>query len=496
MERCDNVMQNQSPSIHHGGEKVDAESFTPPNNCKRRFKKMFSINRNTLPCKIALLCVSLCQGSVNPFVNAFLRSVGFTASQAGFVSGIRTFAQMISNPIFAAIADKSRKHQLVFILLCCSSIAFVVPEPWYALLLRDSKFVLSSISNSSLPTNSSRVDSKDSFRSLISSPTDSSASNLYFIGMASIICMAGFSDGPLLNFVDSQTVYILSTDPSGPSYGQQRAFGSIGYGLATILGGILTGHALTKGHEISKYTPVFYVYLAGALLLILAGIFLYRKRVYKSDDCSKYKPEDSSKSPKVASLIVQSIKQPDLLFFYCSAMVMGIADCTLVSFFFLLLEDIGAPGSIMGLCIGLQNICELFVLPFASKIIRCMGGVYVAVLMGATSYVVRFLLVSFLDNVWLILATSVLHIFCFAIYWTAALEKVSSLCSKEVCTTILGFHNAIYFGLGSLLGNVIGGHVYHEFGGRWLYRGAAGVCLLWVLVVFPKFVLERRRRVK
>ena len=56
------------------------------------------INIYTIPCKLAFLITFAFQGSYVPFLNLFLKSIGLSASQAGFITGLRAISSLIAGP--------------------------------------------------------------------------------------------------------------------------------------------------------------------------------------------------------------------------------------------------------------------------------------------------------------------------------------------------------------------------------------------------------------
>ena len=85
-----------------------------------------------LPSKLTYLFLYGLLCSYAPFLNVFFISVGLTASQAGLIIGIRYLASFIAGPVWAALADYTGRHRLIYCLLCIGTLISVFPMPWIA----------------------------------------------------------------------------------------------------------------------------------------------------------------------------------------------------------------------------------------------------------------------------------------------------------------------------------------------------------------------------
>ena len=56
-------------------------------------------------------------GSLMPFIPVYMKQLGLSPTEAGILIGAMPFVSFFVQPVFGAIADKTRKHKLV--LICC-----------------------------------------------------------------------------------------------------------------------------------------------------------------------------------------------------------------------------------------------------------------------------------------------------------------------------------------------------------------------------------------
>ena len=85
-----------------------------------------------LPSKLTYLFLWGLLYSYGPFLYVFFISVGLTASQAGLITGLRYLVSFIAGPVWAALADYTGRHRLIYCLLCIGTIISVFPMPWIA----------------------------------------------------------------------------------------------------------------------------------------------------------------------------------------------------------------------------------------------------------------------------------------------------------------------------------------------------------------------------
>ena len=83
----------------------------------------------------------------------------------------------------------------------------------------------------------------------------------------------------------------------------------------------------------------------------------------------------------------------------------------------------------------------------------------------------------------------------YAIYWPAAVETAYKLSPEQISTTMMGILNALFYGLGTTLANILGGLVYERFGGIWLYRGTSFI-LGWGVLVIIKTAFSKNKGTK
>ena len=205
---------------------------------------------------------------------------------------------------------------------------------------------------------------------------------------------------------------------------------------------------------------------------------------------------EKSKDTKIWKALVKTLKKPDVIFFYITALIVGIADGIFVNFLYLLLEDMGSSKILMGLNTLIQAGGSVLCFLVASQLIELVGGYDFAIGISVMSFVVRLLLVSLFNDVWLILACAALYMLGFPLYWSAAVKKAYDFSPKHVTFSILGILEVVEVPIAWMITNMVGGMVYDKFGGKWLFRGFSFVCLVWGVIAILKAFLDRNKKSK
>ena len=86
---------------------------------------------------------------------------------------------------------------------------------------------------------------------------------------------------------------------------------------------------------------------------------------------------------------------------------------------------------------------------------------------------VRWLLSSIAHGPVILLATQLTHAFTFGVLYLAAVQSVEGLVPDGLRTTAQGVFASVTFGLGGLVGSLLGGLLYEPMGMRALYLASA-----------------------
>ena len=248
---------------------------------------------------------------------------------------------------------------------------------------------------------------------------------------------------PLITFVDTATIRKLRETDNTHKYGNQRMWGSFGWGVvAFTVGAIISTLPLCPGinNEVN-YIPAFYIF---AVFLVLALISGWKLKF--EDDTIEISQESEDGNAAVVNLPSRSqrimdglklLKSPVYLSFIVTTFFIGVTMSIIKTFLFWYLKDIGAPQILFSIIAAVNCISEVTVYFFASSLIKKLshfGVLYVALI----CYSLRLFYYGLLTNPWFVLAAEPLSGITTAAAWAAMTSYVGMNASPESVTTLQG----------------------------------------------------------
>jgi MFS family permease len=356
----------------------------------------------------------------SPFFVLYMKNdIGLSAGQVGLVAALQIVGGYVVGPLISLLVDKFRIHKPVWIaamLLC------IIPVEMISLA--------------------------KSFHSAI--------------GIALFIAAL---NAPISSLMDSSTLCFLG--PRSHEYGKIRFFGAVGWGLGSLVAGLL----------VQMFGNQAAFHLFGVCMVVVSSIALSMDFTViheAGDDIF----EDSLSFFHSITLLIPSWSY---VFFLGVSIVAGFGATSLQSLLLMFLSDLGASNFLEGLTLSVATISELPIFWASGTIIKKYGA---SSLLCASmiAFTVRAILVSFLHNPWMVLPLQLLHGFTFAGAWTAgvALAKENSPVGFE--TSGQSIFSLAYNGVGGLAGSVVGGQLYDLLGPREMYRVKAMVFAVTVVL--------------
>jgi MFS family permease len=300
-----------------------------------------------------------------------------------------------------------------------------------------------------------------------------------------------------------------------PSYGEQRLFGAIGWGVIAPVASIGLGWGL--------HTAVHAVLIVGAIApaLQLARQSPRRhrpRRPRKTErttggiigDGQRHDTEtetgDHDNHDDHAAGIVAAVKillaTPATACFAAIVFVLGCGFGMINTVLFLHLDDLGATDLLMGLSLAVTCAAEVPVFLAADRITARLG-VDGVILVSAAAYAGRMLWYAYVVtlNPWLVLPAEVLHGLTYALAWTACVSVAAGLGDTHGNgSTMQGLLSAIHFGAGYAAGGCIGGALVDRLGASgtfaWFAAGMTAAAVAYAVSVraFGAPVTQRPRQ--
>ena len=408
-------------------------------------------------------------GTYAQYTNIFLRDVGLSITETGFISGMTYTTMAVFSPIWGLLVDYTGRRKLIFFILFLAMICCVFSLPFVAGLINSTHDVTSPNVTSHNVTISSH---HNSFSSKI------------FIAMLSLEICSKIFVSPLHSMIDAAVMNVIEMKEPGSTYGDQRVYGGLSFGVVAFLSGVAIdhfgSHFVSQG--LSKYTTLFCIFLPFALIALAVCLYLLNQM--------DFQPSSIEAEVKVskAKLLLTTFRNFKNIMFLVSIFILGFSNMTLVGYLFVIMKDkMDSSRTIMGLASLVQSLAQIFVFPFADKIINFCGGTINAIEIAAFSYCIRYIAISYIINPWLVLPTQVLHGFGFSLFYAAVVLHTRRIAPKEIYVTMFTVVSSAYFGIGGMVANMLGGVIYGKYGGDILFRGMGVLCGIWTVLMLISY---------
>lgn len=272
-----------------------------------------------------------------------------------------------------------------------------------------------------------------------------------------VLFFAIFS-APIAPLIDSSVVALLGEDRA--EYGRVRLWGSVGWGLSALfIGPIL---------ERAGLSWAFY-----GFLFLMGGVFIVGWRV----------PLMQSRSQSTYfSGLRRLLADNRYLLLLLVALVYGMSLALMLNYLFLYMKSMGASETLMGFSLTVATLSEIPFLFLAGRFIRRFG-VNRIVAASVALMAARVFAFSWMPAPWWVIVINLFHGPTFALFWAAGVAESNRVAPPGLDATAQGALTAAMFGLGSALGNFLGGIGYEQLGAQALFRSVAWL-LVATLIVF------------
>jgi len=265
-----------------------------------------------------------------------------------------------------------------------------------------------------------------------------------FSPILALIMLLNVFYAPVTSFVDTATMFMLGDNKA--HYGRIRVGGTIGFGIASPLAGLLLqSRGLRFGWWISAGLSV--------VAFLVSQKFIYGERQAETLSSGK---------------VVLLLKNPRWILFLILAVTGGAALAAVNNYLYPFMKELGASELTMGLAMLVGTISEIPVLFFGSHLItrlKLNGLFFLA--MAVTG--LRLILFAASRRPVFILAVQLLNGLTFSIMWMAGVSYADEQAPKGLKTTTQGLFNAAVMGIGTAVGGFLGGPLLDSLGGRNLY---------------------------
>jgi MFS transporter, PPP family, 3-phenylpropionic acid transporter len=268
-----------------------------------------------------------------------------------------------------------------------------------------------------------------------------------FTGIIPLVILYALCAAPAMPFADSATMEMLAENKQ--MYGRVRLGGTIGWGTVALLAGPII--------EAYGIHWAFWCYAAIMLVTLLISLkFSYPKK---------------GKQDSWMGGLHAVLGDKRWGIFLSLAFIAGIAFAILNSYLFPYMDELNINNKIKYIAITISTISELPLLFFANRLLRRFKPLrLVEIAMVITG--VRLLLYSAFNYQAGILAFQFLNSMTFPLLLLAGVAYVNEISPEGMKSTGQGLFGAMVAGFGSAVGNLAGGLLIGNIGGRNLYLTA------------------------
>ena len=514
-------MQDQKQPLHNNRSlNIQGPEIKP----QREDSKWYTIDVQALPLKVAYLVYGLHRMSYKPFLIVFFCSIGLNKAQAGLLVGLMPLGSIVGNPFWGIIADKTKRHRTILIVQFLSAVILMCAQPIIArhlgnpernmcplsvqtvtstksVLFNHTLFnlVQPSISTTSQPSSPKSFISDttnrslDDHRDMVVPPSHqhNQQQDVLFLSLLVLIILQDFFQGSFLSFTDSAVMRYIEKQPYRMDYGFQRMMSGPGAALGVPLVNIWL-EVLAQWDEklnVSCYFVVHAQYVVASLMYLSVLLFLYG-RISPSEygyevlsDSAKCKESLNCKNSSVYVDVIRKLSEVKVVFLLVTLLLAGISLTLFSSFTMAYMADMGASRTLLSLSYATALMSLMLGYFFSTKIIRLLKGHWNVFITAFVAYTLRYLVYGFMANPWLVLAVQPLHLLNRAVLNAAAVQYIKSVTEPEILTSIYAIMDSIQTGVGWIIGNSVGGYVYHVYGGRLMYISVACLDLIWAFFV-------------
>jgi len=335
---------------------------------------------------------------IMPFMVLYYQSLGFDGLQIGLLVGLTPLITLIISPLWTGLADATHRHRLLM------SISLLVGA--------GAIFILPFFST--------------------------------YIPVVVLIVLYTVFFSPVSAFADSATMFMLAGQKE--MYGRIRVGGTIGFGLAAMLAGILAQNYGLKT-----------VFMGGGLIYLLA-LLVSQKLIHNPA------PAETVSRLGVFALL----KNRSWLLFLSLALAGGVASNVTNGYIFSYMKELGARQGIMGLALTIGTLSEIPTFFFSNWLLKRFKSrqlLNIALIITG----LRLLALSLATSPLLVLITQLVTGASFSAMWIAGVSYADENAPVGMSTSVQGLFSAMVFGFGAAIGGFAGGLLLENLGGHGMY---------------------------
>lgn len=376
-----------------------------------------------------------------PYITLFYKRIHFSGAEIGFLTAIGPTVLLFTQPVWGIISDKTKSPHLMLSVACFMAIIVSL------LFLLPNQFLL-------------------------------------FLILMGLFAIFGF---PMISLADTLTLGYARKHSI--SYGQVRVWGSIGFSVIVVIVGQLAVipslgnfyhwlHPNLSLEIIQELRGLPLIFIAYALVLICALWVSFRLPQY---------PVQISVSPRGGVLLL--LKNKRFAVFLFAVFLLQATATSTFTYFSIYIDHLNGQTGLLGWAMTIAAAYEAPVFLFAAKIFRRFNSLTLLTAAGIIGCL-RWYIFTLITNPVQVLWLQPTHAINFGCYYLGAIHFVDEETPAEWKTTGQTIFGAVGYGLAAIIGNIMGGIIYNQWGVVALYRTGAIIALTAAFIFFfiEKFI--------
>ncbi len=383
-------------------------------------------------------------GLIAPYLAVYLDGKGFSSLHIGEIIAIVTASKIIGPSLWATLADKTGKHVYFIKIGSVLAIFSFITVFWL-----------------------------DSYWELTFALT------LFSLFWTAIL--------PQIEVLTLHSIRLKAH-----IYGRIRVWGSIGF----IIFSMLAGYGIDEfGSEAFPY-----LVLIALLGLLFSHSLLQQPRVpgqIKNNgakvssagrELSLSKPIESN-----ATVIFSKILSPAFIIFFIAGLLLQISFGAYYNFFVLLLLDHNYSGLFIGVLLGIAVLAEIFIFIFSGKLFKYFS-LKILLILSLLFSALRWLLIAhFVDSLFLLIFSQLIHALSFGVYHSASVLFISQHFDSNQQNRGQAIYVGGIYGLGAAIGAYVAGSMWQEGAGAIMtFEVSAGVAFIGAVLLL---LLKEKKKI-
>ena len=251
----------------------------------------------------------------------------------------------------------------------------------------------------------------------------------------------------------TNSIAFINMENSEKEFGRIRVWGTIGWIAAGLL---LSGWRILAGYKNALSVGGDTLLLAGILSIVMG---------FQSLTLPHTPPKKEGANPWAFLEALKMLKNKNITVFFIISFLVS----TELMFYYILTapfltsDQIGVPSSGVAGVMVIAQVAEIFVMAIALPYFLPKFGIRNTMIVGVLAWPIRYIIFAIGSPAWLVIASLVLHGFCYVFFFVAAFIYVDKIAPKDIRASAQGLITLVTIGFGNYLGSLFAGWVHTYF---------------------------------